>query len=466
VIASLRVRELRLSRSRRNAPGQTQTVPKPNSGQITRQRQNLRANGIVLPFGRAVALSCRRVAIMKTTVQGGYAVITVGQFANVCEARKSGRISFLALRVWLAAHEQRAKRCMAKGRVLYTQKELSGLIGRGLSELSVSGAMRELHRHQLIEWSPTGIRFPTEVSPEAQETLNSLQTNSRRPVPVPRFVLRGLFRHKRPSEVMAAIGHLIRCLFKRGPEISNHGLVKASWIASVFGVAERSVHSARKWMIGMKFLTQEVVHQLVMNRWGGKFLVTLTQDKPQGFRETTPTAKAKSAPPSETKNSFKSTCTYQINNKPAFAAPGVQANTPREPTLRNILPEDLQRMPRLENLYRQAIGAGWIPDCEASLRNFVCAALRATRAGGRVGAVFVGIVRKGLWHHVTQEQETRALQVLKRYRETNPWAFSAAPEHPRGEGIDGTRVAELVKSVLNYSIIRRVEPKEATQTVP
>gem|GEM_PF-7065653 len=36
-------------------------------------------------------------------------------------------------------------------------------------------------------------------------------------------------------------------------------------------------------------------------------------------------------------------------------------------------------MPRLVNLYRQAIGAGWIPDCEASLRNFVCAALRAIR---------------------------------------------------------------------------------------
>ena len=98
-----------------------------------------------------------------------------------------------------------------------------------------------------------------------------LGTSQKRPVPIPRRVLRALFRHKRPSEVMAAIGHLIRCLFRRGREISNYGLVKASWIASVFGIAERSVHSARKWLAQEGFLTQEYVHQLVMNRWGAKF---------------------------------------------------------------------------------------------------------------------------------------------------------------------------------------------------
>lgn len=31
--------------------------------------------------------------------------------------------------------------------------------------------------------------------------------------------------------------------------------------------------------------------------------------------------------------------------------------------------------------------------------------------------IFDGIVRRGLWHHITQEQEDWAVQVLKRYRE-------------------------------------------------
>ena len=57
---------------------------------------------------------------MATEVDGGYVVITVGQFASVCAARKDGIISFLALRVWLAAHEQKAKRCLAKGRLSFT----------------------------------------------------------------------------------------------------------------------------------------------------------------------------------------------------------------------------------------------------------------------------------------------------------------------------------------------------------
>src|SRR5262249_14450755 len=119
------------------------------------------------------------------------------------------------------------------------------------------------------------IRYGTELTALGGDLAAHLGTNHKRCVPIPRRMLRSLFRHKRPSEVMAAIGHLIRCLFKHGARIPNYGLVEASWIASVFGVAERSVYSARRWLIKEQFLTQERVHQLVMNRWGGKFVVNL-----------------------------------------------------------------------------------------------------------------------------------------------------------------------------------------------
>src|SRR5689334_20850509 len=123
---------------------------------------------------------------MKTRVDGGYAVITVGQFANVCEARRSGTISFLALRVWLAAHEQRAKRCTAKGRVLFTVAELSKLIDRKLPERSVRRALRELAARSLIDWTPSAIVFLSNVRADAAEFAEALGTDSRRPVPVPR----------------------------------------------------------------------------------------------------------------------------------------------------------------------------------------------------------------------------------------------------------------------------------------
>jgi hypothetical protein len=238
---------------------------------------------------------------------------------------------------------------------------------------------------------------------------------------------------------MAAIAHLIRCLFRRGGKIFNGGLVSSSWVASVFGVGERSVHSARRWLRSLGFLTEERVHQLVMNRFGGKFLISL--ERPEAK-----TPRAESAPPSILKRGTLRYFENQINNKPAFAAPGVRADEQGKPTLRNVQFEDLKKLPRLEELYRQTVEAGWLEASEASLRNFLCAALRATQAGGRVGAIFVGIVRKKLWHHVTQAQEDRAMTVLKSYRARKPDAFSAS-----GGAIENPdpRVFELVKTVLN-----------------
>jgi len=90
-----------------------------------------------------------------------------------------------------------------------------------------------------------------------------------------------------------------------------------------------------------------------------------------------------------------------------------------EPTLKNITSDDLHRLSHLEELYKQATAAAWLPDCEANLRNFVAAAVRATRAGtacsestacsgsGDAVRIFVGIVRRGLWPNITQEQEDR-----------------------------------------------------------
>lgn len=152
----------------------------------------------------------------------------------------------------------------------------------------------------------------------------------------------------------------------------------------------------------------------------------------------------------------------QLNNKPAKTASGVcKADLP-EPSLRMVRPEDLRQMPRLEKLFEQAVQARWIEDCEAGLRNFVCAALRATRAGGRVGAIFVGIVRRKLWHHVTQEQEDRAMKVLKGYRERNPGAFGGSTVAQRDPALGAQAIAQLVETVLNGAERKRGGRMNAT----
>jgi hypothetical protein len=91
--------------------------------------------------------------------------------------------------------------------------------------------------------------------------------------------------------------------------------------------------------------------------------------------------------------------------------------TEGKPDLRNICPEDIKRLSRLRELYRQATEAGWIERSEPAFLNFAAAAARATRVAGDPVRIFVGIVRRGLWHHITQEQEERAAAVIRRERE-------------------------------------------------
>lgn len=392
-------------------------------------------------------------------IEGGYVLISVGQFANVSAARREGEISFLALRVWLAAHEQLAKRCTSK-RKRFTVVELARIVRAKSS--SVESALQALARLRLLTWSEASIEFSRELTPDGEDLASEFGTSPSRPVPVPRRVLRALFRHTKPSEVLAAIGHLIRCLFIKGGQVSSGGLVKASWVASVFAIAERSVHSARKWLLSLGFLAQEPVHQLVMNRYGGKFLIVIRERVFQARMRTRNISrrKSESAPPSKTISTFLSTSYNQINNKPAFSGPGVPAEHSKPPTLRDIQPEDLKKPHRLENLYRQAVRAGWIEHSEANVRNFACAALRATRAGGRVGAIFVGIVKNRLWHHITQEQENRALAVLKSFSERNLRAFGDREE---SGGNSGERVAELIGTVASR-VSRTVDVEKAIHT--
>jgi hypothetical protein len=123
------------------------------------------------------------------------------------------------------------------------------------------------------------------------------------------------------------------------------------------------------------------------------------------------------------------------------------ARSSRDPDLKNIVPEDLKKLPRLESLYRQAIRAKWLADSEASFRNFVSAALRATRAGGRVGAIFAGIVKRGLWHHVTQEQERHAMAILRRHRERHD-AFRSRANTGSSARSKPSPIGEVVGTVL------------------
>ncbi|MBL9175545.1 MAG: hypothetical protein JNL10_18530 [Verrucomicrobiales bacterium] len=76
---------------------------------------------------------------------------------------------------------------------------------------------------------------------------------------------------------------------------------------------------------------------------------------------------------------------------------------------------DLHHRERLHALHRQAIAKGWLRDCAADALNFYGAAVRARSIPVRdpVG-VFVALVQRRQWHHITQAQEDEARRCLNR----------------------------------------------------
>ena len=73
---------------------------------------------------------------------------------------------------------------------------------------------------------------------------------------------------------------------------------------------------------------------------------------------------------------------------------------------------------------RQVGEIGLVQASEASALAFMAAAIRArnVREGDSV-RIFVGIIRRGLWQHITQAEEDEARRALARYREGDQGRF-------------------------------------------
>ena len=96
---------------------------------------------------------------MKKAVIGGYISFTAGELATLCALRKAKVLSFAALRVYLACHEIKAKRCQAKKQIRYTVAEIIKLLKTGAGEQSVRKALRELETLGLLSFSERHISY-------------------------------------------------------------------------------------------------------------------------------------------------------------------------------------------------------------------------------------------------------------------------------------------------------------------
>jgi hypothetical protein len=408
-------------------------------------------------------------------IHSGYKTITPIQFANALWALHHGLIDQRGIRVYLAcfalvavreaAARYRRRRCEnAKETSRYTVNELERITG--LDARPVRRALRQLESHGLVVFSESTILIVQAALPGSEELQNALacRRSARRPIPVPRSILRFLARTRSGALLKTVLIYLARGLSiaRRSGEVCEKGTVKASWIAEAVGLSQRAVKYAQAELRALGWISKDTQStQRKLNRDGAYFVINLkwrfeTDKQSQNQRSdgTQMGIVNRDKPDSEV-------APPRLGKAPAFAPPiqdkktsiemkhrETQASESRvtgvcgegsSPSLQKLRRDDLFRFSRLEALYFQAIERGWISASEATALNFLAAAVRAREVGRDPVRLFVSLIRRQLWHHITQTQEDCARRALARYREENPERFrlvtsEIAKGGPRGKG--------------------------------
>lgn len=376
-------------------------------------------------------------------IHSGYKTITPIQLANLLWSLSDRLVTGQAARVYFACCELLAIRETARryrSRRRERPREFSryrpGEIARlsGLPSRAVKRALWQLTDAGLLCFAESEIQLSTEPLAGSEWTLSALacRRSPKRPIPVPRAMLRFLARNPRLALTKTVIGYLARglSLSRRDGIISNRGTAKISWIARIVGLCERAVSYARAELIELGWIARDTGSiQRKLNRDGAYFVIRLDwtfvnrNKRAPEFAPRPPEKCIPFAPPIENKK----TSNENKNQKTQAAEPsgvcGKGSELPATPVLDRITKPDLFSFGRLEQLYFQAVHRRWIVPSEANALNFVASAVRAREEGRDPARLFVALIRRKLWHHITQAQEEQARRALNRYRDENPDRF-------------------------------------------
>jgi len=365
-------------------------------------------------------------------VPGGYQTLSPIQICNGLAAIQSGLITYRAFRSYIALFEMKARREAAKrsrtrdrvqgeGKVRYELSELQRLTGTP-EEAMMRKVVRSLQRAGLAHFTQNAVTFTEVPLPFARPLLERARGSSRsitRPVPVPRHVLRYVARCAKPSVARTMLVLALRGLSidRTTGTVKNRGTAKASWIAEAGDISLRAAKAARSELIRLGWITKDTgSHQWKLNRDGAYFVIDTAWRASGESAETAPLPaeiSTRSAPPRErpeTPNGVKTR-----NSSLGF--------TEQEPSIRDVREGDLNRLSRMEALYWQSEAAGLIRHSESMALAFLAASVRARELGDDPPRMFAGIIRRGLWDHVSAAQEDHARRALARYREDFPDAF-------------------------------------------
>jgi hypothetical protein len=343
-------------------------------------------------------------------------------------AYKRGLVEFRDFRCWLASHELVAQRCcMEKGRVpRYRLEEFDALVG-GVGGEHCRASVRRLQAVGLLAWSERHVNLSVSLDSvrttepvDLQAKVESV-TNHRRKIPVPRRLLRHLAASTRPVFVATALGHLLRCMYYRKGRCEPEGLCKASWIAGVFEVDERNVKAARQELIATEVLFRQPASQYRLNRWGVPIRFNLQWREPRATRPLPPRTPESTTQTPPLRETGISSFGRSENQKPARRASGVRKRTGRGLSLARVERSDLIDPARIAVLHAEAVKRSWCSGAEAARLKFFAAAAHAVRCGRKnPPGLFVAVIRGGLWHHASFQDEEVARRLLSGTRSDTP----------------------------------------------
>jgi len=379
---------------------------------------------------------------------GGYRIITTQQICAVWSAYRCKTLAaFLDVRVYWALHEiaeRRARGVPPKGRPSIVDqgvlvREIRTLLGKG-SHQRIRASLQRLQGTRVVELTDREIRFgdPRQANADQQEARAMLEridhrTEVReRSIAIPRRTLRYLARNGRSALCATILAHLIRCLWQDGDRFCGTGSCSIAFVRKVFGVHERSVKGARAALRQMEWLQTVSAAQWHVNAHGARIAINLAWNRSEtgvefprvecGNTKSPPlpaVCDTKSPPPNNKHNLPSGS---KNHNRACGGSAGVRKRTenPGKPAWHRVAAGDLRSVARMASLFEQAVERGFVRECAGDRLRFFAAAEHALRVGTlNPCGLFITVVRYGLWKHLSQADENRALEKLRRLEVEN-----------------------------------------------
>ncbi len=375
-------------------------------------------------------------------ITGGTCEIHPLQWCIIWSTYQERAISWLALKIWCAAWLIQKSRCKQKkdGKPYRFQKSEVYAYFKKVGQKECDDALQELETANLLRISDTEIWFASrfddmenaQVRIRATAMFAQLHENNRdKRMKFPKRLLRLIIRcGQQVVRVATMLGLLLRImLVKRYNDY--RGCVKAEWVASLFGVSRHRVNTERTKLINEGIFHRLPTPQWVKNRYGEWVVLGGGEaEAPAPVENPTNDAEKVEPPPPEILPKLGAPDLNQIpssseevlrNQEIASGNPKTGALQPPflpQPTWNNITLEDLRDDARSERLREEAIQRGHLKDTQPDQINFFAGIAHALRvAKSNACGLLRTIVEKGLWHVMSQADESHGIVRLKRASE-------------------------------------------------